>query len=96
MGDQYIYPYDAMYPGIPQPYLQPYQSKYHNLGLNMWNIESPYREPQYPYKNLGLMGDWGPSQSGCYQKKDVYPLDAFVMATNGVDPYERRCGAMKY
>ena len=100
MSDQYIYPYiypwTEMYPGLPVPYQQPYQSKYHNLGLNMFNDASPYKVTPYPYKNPGLLGDYGPSQSGCYQRKDTYPLDAEVMLNNGINPYKRRCGLIKY
>ena len=96
MSDQYIYPWDTMYPGITMPYLQPYQSRYHNLGLNMWNGSSPYQEPPYPYERPGMLGDWAPSQSGCYQRKDAYPLDAEVMLNNGINPYKRRCGLIKY
>ena len=60
-----------MFCEFPKPYLQPSQSKYHNLGMNI----AVYPRSTYPGK-LGISGDYGPNQEGCYPKRTEYtPLD---------------------
>jgi len=97
---QYIYPWDNMYTGLPLPYLQPYQSRYHNLGLNGYtnntaDIFSNAGAQGYPYKRPGFQGDWGPRQMGCYDKSDAYPLDRLVMESQGIDPNSTQCGLIR-
>lgn len=62
-------PYENFFPYYPQPYLQPGQSKYHNLGFNAF---TPYTE-QYPGKNLGVLGDYGPRQMDVDHLNRNYP-----------------------
>ena len=92
MDRQYIYPWENMYPELPLPYLQPYQSNYHNLGLNGY---FPGRLGGYPGKRYGSQGDYGPRQSGCYEPNDTYPLDALVMMEQGINPYGKSCGFIR-
>ena len=58
-------PHELYYYGHPDPYLQPGQSKYHNLGLNGHiNRRSSTRNWSRPYpgKDYGRLGDYGPRQ----------------------------------
>jgi hypothetical protein len=89
---QNIYPWELMYLDIPAPYLEPFQSNYHNLGLNGY-MQPP--RTSYKYKREGMSGDWGPRQQGCYNYNGVYPLDRFVMTSAGIDPDSKKCGFIK-
>lgn len=92
MDRQYHYPYEKMFGEFPTPYVQPYQSKYHNLGMNGY-IQPPRTE--YPGKRKGMVGDYGPRQTSIYNSNDVYPLDTLVMESQGIDPNSKRCGFIK-
>lgn len=75
-------------------YTQPYQSRYHNLGMNGY-IDPNGSRTIYPGKRYGMMGDWGPRQQGCYLNSDVYPLDTLVMESQGIDPNSKSCGLIR-
>jgi hypothetical protein len=92
MQRQFHYPYEAMFGEYATPYTQPYQSRYHNLGMNGY-IQPP--RTVYPGKRYGVMGDYGPRQQGVYNYTDVYPLDTLVMESQGIDPNSKQCGLIK-
>jgi hypothetical protein len=89
---QNVYPWDLMYIDIPPPYLEPFQSNYHNLGENGY-IKPP--NTVYKYKRLGMLGDYGPRQQGCYNPNGPYPLDSLVMTSAGINPDNPKCGLIK-
>lgn len=89
MDRQYHYPYEPMFGEYATPYTQPYQSRYHNLGMN-GNIQLP--RTVYPGKRDGMVGDYGPRQQGPYNYSGVYPLDTLVMKSQDIDPNSKRCG----
>ncbi len=62
-------PYSQYFYNYPQPYLQPSQSKYHNLGFNGFTT---YGEP-YPGKNENMLGDYGPRQMDVNHLNENYP-----------------------
>lgn len=70
-------PHKLYYYGHPDPYLQPGQSKYHNLGLN-GRVQSSLRNwgGSYPGKDLGRLGDYGPRQKTINQEGYPYLTDA--------------------
>jgi hypothetical protein len=92
MERQYHYPYEEMFGEFATPFTQPFQSRYHNLGMNGY-IRPP--RTVYPLKRYGFVGDYGPRQQGCYTPADTYPLDALVMKSQGIDPYSGQCGLIK-
>ena len=66
-------PTDSMFCGMPPMFLNPSQSRYHNLGLNAFTSCGQV----YAMKRPGMLGDWGPVQQGyrTRARNDVYPLD---------------------
>lgn len=70
MSRSYILPYELFYHKHADPYLQPSQSKYHNLGMNG---HIPLGSV-YPGKRGGTHGDYGPRQTS-WESPVVYPLD---------------------
>lgn len=92
MDRQYHYPYEKMFGEFPTAYIQPYQSKYHNLGMNGYMQDG---RTEYPGKRKGMVGDYGPRQTSCYNRTDVYPLDTLVMESQGIDPNSKSCGFIK-
>lgn len=68
-------PHEDYYLGIPAPYLQPSQSRYHNLGMN--GFLQAGRGLQwggtYPGKAIGRHGDYGPRQVNPDLIPAVYP-----------------------
>jgi len=68
-------PYEIYYHGHPDPYLQPSQSKYHNLGMHGFTEHGK----EYPGKRGGTHGDYGPRQNALRRdqvgKPGVYPLN---------------------
>jgi hypothetical protein len=82
----YTLPYENMYPNIPQMYISPAQSKYHNLGMNAF--VPPYAV--YPGKRPGMVGDYGPVQQGCTSIPTYpYPLD-----NDPIRPYSSVCNGV--
>jgi hypothetical protein len=82
----YHNPYEPMFGEFPYPYLLPYQSRYHNLGLNGYY---PFRDEHsiYPGKRPGLHGDWSQRQQGCINPSGVYPLDSYVLEHQWAGPH---------
>ena len=72
-------PHSVYYHGHPDPYLQPGQSKYHNLGMNGHLQAGPGLQwgGSYPGKRGGMLGDYGPRQINPDQIPATYsyPLD---------------------
>lgn len=70
-------PYEVYYYGHPDPYIQPGQSKYHNIGLNGHLQFRPGIQwgGHYPGKSKGKNGDYGPRQKTPDQPLYPYPLD---------------------
>lgn len=58
-------PWSVYYYNHPPMYLQPAQSRYHNLGQNGF---IPHGAP-YPGKRGGMQGDYGPVQHGFRNRK---------------------------
>lgn len=81
-------PNDDMFCEWPASYRNPSQSRYHNLGLNAF---TPVTE-NYFGKPKGMLGDYGPSQAGCYDrlKSGPYPLDKAVFEQRNME-YKRKC-----
>lgn len=74
-------PYESYFYGAPDPYIQPAQSKYHNLGMNGFMQFDTLTAPVYPGKNMGIQGDYGPRQVNLDQipARYPYPLDVSVL-----------------
>ena len=74
LSRNYIQPWEIMYTGLPYPYVEPSQSKYHNIGFNGF---LPKSGMPYPDKDFGRLGDYGVRQVNEFQipAKYPYPLD---------------------
>ena len=97
MQRQYQYPWEPMFGEFTTSYTQPYQTRYHNLGMNGY-VHSTFGSNSrtvYPGKRYGLVGDYGPRQQGCYNYNGAYPLDTLVMESQGIDPNSKKCGLIK-
>ena len=70
-------PHEVYYYGHPDPYIQPSQSRYHNVGLNGHIQHRPGIQwgGTYPGKYKGKLGDYGPRQTTPDQSNYTYPLD---------------------
>jgi len=70
-------PHEVYYYGHPEPYIQPGQSRYHNLGFNGHLQIRPGMQwgGLYPGKYKGNIGDYGPRQTTPDQPGYAYPLD---------------------
>ena len=76
-------PFEDYYTGLPLPYLEPWQSKYHNLGMNGFIAphypqtkgfyDNPLVNNVYPGKNFGRLSDYGPRQISENQVPGNYP-----------------------
>jgi hypothetical protein len=85
MYDYTTLPYESMLCGFRPPYVDPAQSKYHNLGMN------GYIHPgqSYPGKRPGFVGDYSVRQEGDREsvKHGVYPLDEDILRFNNDNNY---------
>lgn len=70
MDRHYIRPWETLYVGIPYPYIEPSQSKYHNIGFNGFLSKSGL---PYPDKDFGKLGDYGVRQVNGLQIPSTYP-----------------------
>lgn len=85
---EYVYPFETVFCSYQAPYLNPEQSKYHNIGLNGYTTIGRVNGV-YPDKRPGFLGDYGPRQESYAEsvRHGAYPLDVPIQNFNYNNDY---------